>query len=633
MNEKMVSPLHGKSRYSGMREKRVMFAGCIGAAGYAAIVIRLFSLQCIHGREMRVRAEEVCSRRIELASHRGNILDCKGRPLAVNLYCGTAGFDPGVIRPDVSGAQSAQQRMQRISSALTQTASLLHVSTQHLQTIVQNALSSEPRTHSRWVPVCSGLTMQQAAALKQLHPFGFGVEDGMERLYPDGMDAAQVIGFLGPNGNGQAGLEWGCNKWLTGHNGFARVEADANNREIPGTLQALKPARDGMTVCTTLDADAQRIATAAAKKIMAEFHPKGVSITIVSPSTGDIKAMVSLPAFNANPIAGSGGKRPPIALQSMQDRCAGSIYEPGSTIKAFTLSYALDRDFIAPGTTFYCSGRFPIGRHAIHCAKGEIHGVVNAAKILRVSCNIGAAQVGLRMGGRNLQEAFTTFGLFSTPSLPLPGVERGHWSFDFSAMRYSAAKTARAAFGQAVTTTPLALAMGYAALANKGVLMQPRLVTDLQQGGTVVRNFPPVQVRRAVSADTAQEVMQMLEGVVTNGTGTSAALPGYTVAGKTGTASLYRPGAYTGSFIGIVPASAPRVVILVTVRDPEPPHYYGAEVAAPAFQSIAAQLMAIWHVPQDDPNNLQYDAAQAGARAQMGLPPLPENKTQTISLH
>ena len=221
------------------------------------------------------------------------------------------------------------------------------------------------------------------------------------------------------------------------------------------------------------------------------------------------------------------------------------------------------------------------------------------------------------MGGRNLEKAFQTFGLFDTPGIPIPGEARGHWSFDFSALRYSDAKTARAAFGQAVTTSPLLLTMGYAALANNGMLMHARLVSSLSDSvGKVVQQFPPQAVRQTVSPDVAHELVQMLEGVVTDGTGTAAAIPGYYVAGKTGTASLYKPGQYIGSFIGIVPATAPKVVILVAVNDPSQNGYYGAEVAAPAFQQIASRLMTLWRVPEDDPEDSQYKAANPAPKVQ-----------------
>jgi cell division protein FtsI/penicillin-binding protein 2 len=219
----------------------------------------------------------------------------------------------------------------------------------------------------------------------------------------------------------------------------------------------------------------------------------------------------------------------------------------------------------------------------------------------------------MKLGLPTLYESAQQFGLGSKLNTFLPMEQRGFMRVP--ERKQYMAQAARVAFGQAITTTPLHLTMAYGALANGGVLMKPRLVTKLTRGDKVLQKWEPTRVRQAVSAKTSEEMMRMLRGVVTSGTGKAAAVRGYTVAGKTGTASKYRPGAYVGSFIGVVPATPVakfRAVILVALDEPHG-GFYGAEVAAPVFQQIATRLMSLKGVSEDDPDWTQFKAAHAPA--------------------
>ncbi len=620
---------------------RVLQVTVVTSLIYGVLGARLFQVQALHGAAIRSAALKNRMRTIVLPARRGTIRDRFGNPLAATVDYETIGFDVRSFLP-LHGTKSEDAALQKQQiTAQSRVCRLLGISSTDLITDIgsaeskyaaQVATANAPRRF--WYPLMTGVSVETAAKLMNGPHYGFSELQSTVRRYACGMSAAQVVGFLGPSGRGAAGLERSCQSWLQAAPGSAQIQVDDHNTEIPGTLTNVVPARSGEDVQTTLDPAAQQIATQAGMQIMQKFHPHGVAIVIVQPSTGKIRAMVSLPTYDANPLKGQPTKRAPINLASLMDRCVGEVYEPGSTMKAFTLSYALDRGYITPDSTFYCAGELKVDGRYIHCAKGEVHHVVNAAKILRVSCNLGAAQVGMRMGGRNLDKAFNDFDLFSPPQVHLPNVLAGAWTYDKYALPFSNAKTARSAFGQSVTTTPLALTMGYAAIANHGALMKPMLLKRLiDEDGRVVRQWQPEVIRHPIHAAVADEVLKMLEGVVTGGTGTCAAIPGYLVAGKTGTASLYRPGAYTGSFIGIAPVSNPQMVILVAVRDPDHSHYYGAEVAAPYFKEIAQRLLALWRVPQDDPGNSQYLAAQASQRAQEGLPPLKQQAPDVVAVN
>ncbi|CEK12765.1 peptidoglycan D,D-transpeptidase FtsI family protein [Chthonomonas calidirosea] len=601
-------------------QRRLLLAGGLITLTYLGLMARLTYLQGFQGRKIRAAAFQSRIEDIPSKAHRGAIFDAEDRPLAIDTYSGTAGFDPAVLANPFIDSATRKRLQQRLTNDLPRAAMLLGIPLSQLNTQIQQAVAAYQQRLAEghyaehgFYPLKYGLTQTQAQLFKAAHLCGFGVQDNRVRRYLCGADAAQVIGFVNASGQGVLGLEQGCNRWLKGTDGYAEVELDAHRHEIPNTLHQLRLANNGLNIYTTLDADAQHIATEEAMRIWNQFHPHGVSVVVVDPRSGDIRALVSLPSFNPNPLPNAPQKRSPIPFDSIYDRCTAYCYEPGSTIKPLLVCGALQEGVITPQSYFHCSGEFRVQGRTIHCAHGEVHGDEDVAKILRVSCNIGAAQIGLRLGGQQLKAIYARFGLFTRPDLPLPGIARGHWSLDKYEAPYCAAKTARAAFGQSVTVTPLGLAMAYAAIANNGLLMQPRLVTALvSSDGRVVERIPPTPVRQVVSPSVAREVRQMLCGVVTSGTGQPAAIPGYIVAGKTGTATKYRPGAYIGSFIGMVPAdpnTVPRAVILVMVNQPTTGRYYGAEVAAPAFHNIAARLMALWRVPQDDPQNTQAIAA------------------------
>ena len=293
------------------------------------------------------------------------------------------------------------------------------------------------------------------------------------------------------------------------------------------------------------------------------------------------------------------------------DRNACRVFEPGSTLKTLAVASAIDRGTITPDSYFHCGGGLRVNNRTIHDSHFEAHGDLRPVDILRVSCNVCTAQIGIKLGLPTLYESTRLFGLGTPLETFLPMEQLGRMRVP--RVREYPAQAARVAFGQAITTTPLHLAMAYGAIANGGVLMKPRLVTKLSRAQRVLRRWDPTPIRQVISAQTSDVMMHMLTDVVTSGTGRPAVVRGYTVAGKTGTASKYRKGAYVGSFIGIVPAAPSakfRAVILVVLDEPQGA-FYGAEVAAPVFQQIATRVMSLEGVAEDDPTWIQFNAAHA----------------------
>ena len=585
---------------------------------YGGLVGRLLYLQGVAGPDLLKEAVKSRQMTIPLPARRGTILDRNGSPMAVSSYSGVAGFDPSVLVAELRDPKRAKDLDARLAESVRRAADLLQIPETALSALVKDACEHPVNSRGvkkQFLVVKRDIALETAQQIRDAKPrlLGFAVQDGTKRVYISRRNAAQVVGLTDPDSKGIAGLEFACNKWLDGKKGEVLAEVDDRKREIPFTEIKRTSARDGCNAQTTLDANIQHIATEEAQKIVDRYLPDGVSIVVVEPDSGDILALVSMPNYDPGPEG-----RKSIKPAAMTDRCAHWLYEPGSTMKALTIAAALNDGTITPNSGFNCAGMFHIdNRKAIHCDShggSNVHGWVNAAEILRVSCNVGAAQVGLAMGPHKLFDAEKNFGLLDKLPIDLPN-SHGVLSFDRREKIYSRAKAARVAFGHSIMTTPLHLALAYAAIANGGNLMQPRLVMALKDDeGKIKQEWKPTVTRRVLSPEVAAEVTRMMQGVVTGGTGKVAAVPGFDVAGKTGTASKYRRGSYVGSFGGFLPTGTnirPRAVVLVVVDEPRNGAHYGADVAAPAFQAISARLMRYWNVPETDPNATQFKTAQA----------------------
>jgi stage V sporulation protein D (sporulation-specific penicillin-binding protein) len=596
----------------------MVFAFLIILGCYLLLVARLVYLQLKQGPFLLLQAVRLREQKIVLHARRGALLDRSGVSLAVSLYSGVVGFDPTVMHPADPDPKKLAHLQSDLNKSVDRAAAILSIPAAELHAKVDDACAHfSPAKPVRFVTICKDVSIEVANAIREAKPrlVGFGVEDSSKRHYADGSNAAQVVGYTSAEGVGVAGLERSCGPYMRGKDGYAVAEVDTARREIPDTQRKLIPVADGLDVHTTLDGTAQRIAMEEGQKIADKYHPKGISIVIVEPTTGNVLALVSIPTFDPNP-----GERGHLDPEALADRCCARLYEPGSTLKSLTIAAALDEGTITTANTFYCPGAITVGNKTIHCAMhGQAggHGLLDARGCLQHSCNVIAAQIGMKIGPEKLFEWEHKFGLLDKIEVGLPGEQRGRLSFDRHEHIYTDAKAARVAFGHSITTTPLHVAMAYASLVNGGVLMRPRLVTGVSDtNGKMLRSWAPKPVRRVISEATSNTLCDMLRNVVTTGTGRAAAIPGFMVGGKTGTANKYRAGAYVGSFIGYLPASAavkPKVVILVAVDEPHGA-YYGAEVAAPAFQAIAQRLMEFWQVPKDDPQEIQAHEARTSLR-------------------
>ena len=444
------------------------------------------------------------------------------------------------------------------------------------------------RTHG-FVYVARQADPTRAAALQRLKLPGFGFYPEERRNYPQGSVAAQILGFVGTDGGGLSGLEFQFNRVLAGRPGNETIVKDPSGQVID--VQGERPEVPGRDVYLTLDHSIQANAEEVLRETVRKWSAKSASAIVLDPRTGAILAMAVQPGYDANRFTSA-----PVDLQ--RNRTVTDTYEPGSTYKLITVAGALSERIVQPTTRFTLPYSLHVADRVIHDA--EERGTVNysVAQILAHSSNIGAIKLAQLLGRTRLSSWITKFGFGRTTGIDFPGESPG---IVLPPDKWSGSTIGNVPIGQGIAVTPVQMAAAYAAIANRGVWSRPHLVDHVAGGAR-----PSLNRRRLVSPQIANQLMMMLKDVVAEGTGQYAAMPGYQVAGKTGTAQKpdshggYATGRYVASFVGIVPASRPRFVILVAVDEPRGA-IWGGTVAAPAFQQIARFDLQYLEVPPDAP--------------------------------
>lgn len=431
----------------------------------------------------------------------------------------------------------------------------------------------------------------RVARLERLHLPGLGFYSEERRRYPQHAVAAQVLGYAGLDNRGLAGLELALDRKLAGRPGEETVVKDPTGRVLD--VVASKPERPGRDVFLTLDATIEANAEAVLRKTVADWHAKAGTAIVLDPRTGDMLAMANAPSFDANRYG-----QAPRALQ--RNRAVTDTYEPGSTFKLVTAAGALADGVVSESTTFSLPYGIDVADRVIHDSHPRPTETMSVLQIFARSSNVGTITVAQRLGEQRLGGWIKRFGFGAPTGIDFPGESPG---IVLPVDRWSGSTIGNVPIGQGIAVTPIQMAAAYAAIANGGIAVRPQLVARV--GAQRLH----VERRRIVSSAVAAKLNAMLRDVVSEGTGTLAAVPGYQVAGKTGTASKpdgrggYSDTRYVASFVGLVPASAPRLVILVTIDEPQG-EIWGGTVAAPAFQQIARFDLQYLEVPPDDPSAL-----------------------------
>jgi cell division protein FtsI/penicillin-binding protein 2 len=408
------------------------------------------------------------------------------------------------------------------------------------------------------------------------------------RVYPRQTLASQLLGSVGTDGRGLAGLEYSREGILHGQDGRRRVVKDALGQSI--NVRDTQPARAGARLELTIDAAIQDKVERVLADVGQMYRPKGATAFVVDPRDGELLALANWPRVDAN----QPWTAPPSASQ---DRAVGFTYEPGSTFKAFTVAGAIQDGTVTPDTSFGLAPQIKVADRTI----GESHPrgpvTLTTAQILAQSSNVGAITIGLKMGRVRFDQWVRRFGFGRKTGVDLPGEERG---LVLPVEKYSGSTMGNLPIGQGISVTPIQMAQAYAAIANGGILRPLRVVRRVDG-----RLLPVPRGHRVISARTAQELRQMLEGAFApGGTASEVSIPGYKLAGKTGTANKfdattgqYSKSAYIASFMGFAPALNPRLLIGVMVDEPQSA-IYGGVVAAPAFGKIASFALPYLKIPQ-----------------------------------
>jgi cell division protein FtsI/penicillin-binding protein 2 len=547
-------------------ERRI---GLLFAAFLALLLLaggRALFLGTIKGSSLASAATNQQVSSIELPARRGTIVDRHGVELAVSDPADDISATPYLIKDPVKVA--------------TKLAPLLHVSA---DTLVRQLA----RRDTGFVYLARSVPAAQAAPIAKANLTGIQLTPGHRREYPRTFLASQLLGSVGLDGNGLSGLEYAHEKQLEGQDGERRLVKDALGQSIQ--VRDVKPSKPGARLELSLDALIQDKVERVLADVGQQYRPKGATAIVMNPSTGELLALANWPRVDANkPWAA-----PPYASQ---DRAVGATYEPGSTFKSVTVAGALQDGTVAPDTPFDLAPQIQVADRTI--AESHPRGPVTltTAQILAQSSNVGAITIGLKMGRQPFDTWVRRFGFGKPTGVDLPGEERGIVP---TLKQYSGSSMGNLPIGQGLAVTPMQMAQAYAAIANGGILRAPHVVRRVD--GKLV---PEPKGRRVISAHTAAQLREMLEGVFApGGTASEVSIPGYKLAGKTGTANKidpitheYSKTAYVASFIGFAPALHPKLLIAVMVDEPQT-DIYGGSVAAPAFGKIASFALPYLRIP------------------------------------
>ncbi len=558
------------SRVAPLRAK-LFFYFCFAISLY--LVWRLYDVQVLRGPVFARAALIQRTRLITISGHRGSILDRDGNELVRSLPSESIYIDPR----DVENLGTTIARLSAVIGPLEP------------QSV---ALLRDPR--AQFVYIARKVPHDVVERVAALDLPGVGIEPEVtgRRIDTVGTLASTVLGYVGIDENGLAGVEYSYDDVLRGIFGKVLVQVDDLGRPIPLARESVvKPPKDGLSIELSLDSYLQFVAQEALSQEIHRYDARDGTVIVMDPWTGEVLAMANLPDYDPNHWDRA-------SPQAQDDRAVMDAYEPGSTYKLVTAAAALTSGTVSESSRFPARDKIVVGGWTIHNAEDGFMPNAGSSEtleqIVEYSHNVGAAEVGMRIGAPAFYAMERRAGFGEPTGIGLAGENPGIVP---PPEQWSAPSLATMSFGQGVAVTPIALTRYYCAIANGGLLMKPLLVRAyVDSSGNVVERFSPQVVRRVFSPEIASTLRSFLRAVVLHGTGDpTAQIPGYMTAGKTGTAQIvengeYEPGAYSASFIGMIPYEHPRYVIYVKIDRPVGA-YYGSIVAAPVFTRIAQAAM------------------------------------------
>ncbi len=550
------------NRWTLRRQFVLLIFACLGLV----LVGRAFYLQFIEYDFYRTEGNARHLRSVAIPAHRGNMHDRNGEPLAISTPIKTAWGVP--------------EKLIEQPAALREVAALLDLPVDELLRKTETAASQG----KEFMYVKRHVTPDVAKKVDALNVEGLGLLREYRRYFPSGRAASQVVGFTDIDDVGREGLELAYNEWLSGEPGKRRVVQDRTGREITG-MDIIKPAVPGKDLRLSIDKQLQYFSDQALIDVIKEHKAESASVVVMKVRTGEVLAMSNYPSYNPNDMSKrTGGQQ--------RNRSVTDVFEPGSTMKPFTIAAALESGKFKPDDIVYTSpGYYSIGKYQINDVRDN--GWLDLRGIVRKSSNVGVSKVATQLDPEQMWSVFDSFGFGRSPGSEFPGEVAGYFNHP---ILWHHIEQASISYGYGISVSALQLVRAYSALANDGVLPAVSFIAT---------DVPQDEGLRVIDKQIAREVRNMLESVVTDGTGHRAAIPGYRVAGKTGTSHRsveggYAEDRYVSVFAGFAPASRPELATVVVIHDPKGGQHFGSVVAAPVFADVMSHALRIQNIEPDD---------------------------------
>ena len=549
---------------------RVILVGLAFIALFAVIGAKAVHLQVYRSPWLAQKASSQYEQSLKSVGKRGTVYDRNLREMAVTI--------------DVTSIAARPSRIEQPKRTAKALAKILKID--------RRKILKKLKTKSPFVWIKRQANPKEAAAIEALQLQGIEFVPERNRFYPNKTLASQALGFTGLDGYGLEGIEFSYDRYLRGTDSNQMVYKDALGNVFDERQTATR-LNSGNNIILTIDRAIQYITESALEEAVKEYEARSGIAIVMEPQTGAILAMANVPFFNPNAYT-------EFNKELWRNRAITDPFEPGSTMKIFSAAAAIESGNIKAHDIFFCeNGAYKIGRNVVHDIKK--HGWLSLQQIIKYSSNIGAVKISEKLGRKRLYKMYRNFGFGDRTGIDSPGETAGsltHYK------RWTTVDTGAISFGYGVAVSALQLITAASAIANDGILMKPYFVQAItDQNHEPLKQFQPQIVRRVVSPRTARTVRVIMKTVITEGgTGINAALDGYTVCGKTGTArkldkdGTYSKSNYVASFIGFTPAEKPRLAILVIIDEPQG-KYYGGTVAAPAFRRIARETLNYLNIP------------------------------------
>lgn len=539
-------------------------------------------LQIVRGSEMADMMKRQTSELEVRHMPRGKILDRNGQQLAISIMTKSLFVDPNSVK-------NADDVAKKLSPLIA---------------VPEKEILADIATGGGFAWVKHYLTDEEYKAVRKLiadeNYNCLNFVDEAKRYYPSDMLAANVIGFVGLDNKGRdegkSGIEYAYDKQIKGGTVEALVQTDNADRPIFDSILKRQPYRGDQckTIELTIDGNIQFIVEQALDEAVVANRPESVTAIVMNPKSGEVLAMASRPSFNPNNFDD-------YPKDTWRNHAVSSIYEPGSTFKSVVAAAALQENAVTPYQVFVDPGYIMVSERRIQNWNGESFGTVTFTDVVKNSLNTGFAYIGLQLGADKLTKYAKLFGFGEETGIELPGEEAGIL-FDPDDMRDS--DIATMSIGQSIAVTPLQLISAVSAIANDGILMRPYIVKAVRNAdGSYFETTQPKSVRQAIDSVTSKTLVGLLEQVVATGGGQKAAVKGYRIAGKTGTAEKirvdgagYQEGRYIASFCGFAPVENPQLTVLVVINDPTGGDFYGGQIAAPVASRIFDRLFRYLHI-------------------------------------